>query len=236
MAEVLEVVEPHSLETNGEEVLAFVMIEDILTVTNWEQVLEFAMIEDIRTVTMLLSDHRKDLDINHVSSISNGETPLLAAIRHRDYFAVCELLTHISAGKWPRLSARDHDGNTAIELAAANGIEFSFAQLVERIIAILCCDCGYPARSDGVCGRIAHSTNSERSGWMLEEGPYRYPFKAYCQWGDKLLRRDWLDADTLREIDGWMRVHIHQIFDLYGARVMNEMRAFYWELSEWVLS
>jgi len=206
LAEVLEILEPHSLETK------------------WEEVLESAMIEDIRTVPMLLSDHPKDLDINHISSISNGETPLLAAIRHRDYFVVCELLTQSAReGKWPRLSARDHDGNTAIELAAANGIEFPFAQLVERVIAILCCDCDNLARSDGVCGRIAHSIISQRSGLMLEEGPYRYSFRAYCQWGDKLLRRDWLNADTLREIDELMRYRIHRTDGLHKARVNIEL-------------
>jgi hypothetical protein len=161
---------------------------------------------------------------------------LLAAIR-RDFFVVYDLFRiSVIRRTWPRLSASDYDENSAIQLATANGTEDLFAQLVERVIAILCCDCDDLVRSGSVCGRIAHLTTSARSGLMLEEGPYRYPFKAYCQWGDKLLRRDWLNADTLREIDGWMRVHIHQIFDLYGARVMNEMRAFYWELSEWVLS
>lgn len=183
------------------------------------------MIVDIRTVTMLLSDHRKDLDINHVSSISNGETPLLAAIRHRDYFAVCELLTQsVHTRKWPRLSACDHDGNTAIELTAANGIELPFAQLVERIIAILCCHCDDLGRTGSVCERIAHSTNSERSGLMLEEDPYRYSFMAYCQWGDKLTRRDWLNADTLQEIDELMRYRIHRIDGRHKARVVDELR------------
>ena len=205
LAEVPEVVDPHSLETN------------------WEEVLESAMIEDIWKVPGLLSDHRKGLDINHISSNSNGETLLLVAIR-RNYFVAGELLTQsVRTGKWPRLSARDNDGNTAIELTAANGIESPFAQLVERIIAILCCDCPNLARSGSVCGRLAYSAFSARSG-LMPEGPYRYSFRAYCQWGDKLLRRDWLSADTLRGIDELMRYRIHRIDGSHKARVVDELR------------
>jgi hypothetical protein len=216
LAEVSEVVEPHSLETN------------------WEEVLEIAMIEDIWKVPNLQSDHRKGLDINHISSRSNGETPLMAAIRC-NYFVVWELFTEsVALRTWPLLSARDVNGNTAIELAAANGTELIFAQLLERIITIFCCDCDDLVRSRSVCGRIAHSANFECSGLMLEEGPCRYPFKAYCQWGDKLLRPDWLNADTLQEIDELMRFRIRRIDGLHKVRVECELQ--YLNLLAWDLA
>jgi len=103
---------------------------------------------------------------------------------------------------WPLLSTRDKAGNTALDLAASNGTTSKFTQVIEGVVAVVCCDCSVQARRGSICEWIAHQW-SDPLGLTSKRDPRR-PFKAGCLWGEKMRQRDWLKAETLEEIDDWM--------------------------------
>ena len=217
---------------NQHEALEFLMPRHF---NKGEELMESAMSGHILLILDLLSDDRYGIDINHRSSAANGQTPLMLAIRRSGYVLREMLMWCITAQRWTLLSAFDNDGNTIIDLAASEGIEVSVARLIERIIAALCCECSDQARRASLCEWIAHTTPSERCGLELEGGPVRYPFRAGCRWGERLLGHGWLTAETLREIDSWMRDRVHKVNSSHRTRMVNELRDLYWEPNKWKL-
>jgi hypothetical protein len=198
--------------------------------------LEVVMNGNILQIVDLLSDFRNGIDVNHRSSASNGQTPLMVIIRQsgfvfRELMILC-LVTH----QWPHLSSLDNDGKSIIDLAAADGAELIVTRFIERIVAALCCECSDQARRASLCEWIAHTAPSERCGLVLEGGPVRYPFRTECQWGERLLRHNWLKKETLMEIDHWMRRCISRINSSHRARMVNELRDMYCKPDQWTHS
>lgn len=188
--------------------------------------LESAMNGNIFQIVGLLSDVRNGVDVNHKSPTSNGQTPLMIVIRRsglvlRELLILC-LMTH----QWPLLSMTDYDGKSIIDLAASDGTGLVVMRFIERITAVMCCNCPDQKRRGSLCEWIAHTTPSKRCGLVLEGGPVRYPFRTECPWGERLLRHDWLTVETLQEIDDWMASRLY-CDSLHRARMANELRDVY---------
>lgn len=76
------------------------------------QMIAAARVGDTQKITQLLS---AGADIN-APELESGDTPLLAAIDHRQWTAAAMLLTHA-----PALDSEDKNGNTPLYLAVSNG-------------------------------------------------------------------------------------------------------------------
>lgn len=200
---------------------------------NREALLESAMSGNVLQIVGLMSDFRGCIDINHISPASNGQTPLMVVIRKSGTLFSELLMQCIMTPQWPLLSTTDYDGNSIIDLATLDGTELVVTRFIERMTAVMCCDCPDQERRGSLCEWIAHTAPSERCGLVLEGGPVRYPFRTECQWGERLLRHDWLTVETLQEIDDWMGARIYRINSSHRVRMANELRGMCWKPDEW---
>jgi hypothetical protein len=198
-----------------------------------EELLESAMSGNILRIVGLMSEFRGCIDINHVSPTCNGQTPLMLVMRKSGTVLSELLMQCISTPQWPLLSTTDYDGKSIIDLAASDGTKLVVTRFIERMIAAMCCDCPDQERRGSLCEWIAHTAPSERYGLVLEGGPVRYPFRTECQWGERLLRHDWLTVEMLQEIDDWMGARIYRTHSSHRARMASELRDMYWKPDEW---
>ena len=151
-----------------------------------------------------MMEDREKVDINYKCPYT-GKTALMIAIEHGHYHFVHELMSwNVSKGQqWPLLSTRDNDEKTVMDLMSPHKRSNTFTLFMEHVVAITCCSCSDWARRGSICEWIAHTEWADRHGLTLQ-GPVKYPFRAGCQWGEKLRQRDWLQAETLQEIDDWV--------------------------------
>jgi hypothetical protein len=204
------------------------------TFDNGAALLESAMNGNILQIVGLLSDFRNGMNVNHRSSAANGQTPLMVVIRQSSFVFRELLMLCIKTCRWPRPCIFDNDGNPTIDLAASDETDLVVARFIERVVAALCCECSDQERRASLCEWIANTAPSERCGLVLEGGPVRYPFRAGCRWGEKLLQHDWLTVHTLREIDVCMQIRRYRIHGLCRARMMSELSSSqYWKPDEW---
>jgi hypothetical protein len=111
-----------------------------------EALLESAMSGNIHQIVGLLSDFRSYIDINHISPTSNGQTPLMVVIRQSGFVLRELLILCITTSQWPLLSMTDYDGKSIIDLAALDGTERVVTRFIERLTAVICCECTDEAR------------------------------------------------------------------------------------------
>lgn len=198
---------------------------------NEEEMLKSAEVRSLLQIIDLVSHVRNGIEIN-LRLHSNGQTPLMVVFR-RSSFALREvLIKYLDARQWPLLSMLDNNGDSIIDLTASDGTALVFTRLIERVVAAMCCHCSDHARRASVCEWIAHTAPSERCGLELKGGPVRYPFRAGCWWGGMLLQHDWLTVETFRQIDTRVRDRIWQIDSSHRARMANELRSEYVQVSK----
>lgn len=195
------------------------------------KLLDLAKAGDLYEVRSIIR-HAYGVDVNYKSPF-NGRTALMIAVEHSNYQVVHELMRYRYSlvHQCTRLSMRDKDGNTVIDLVAAHGKSNMFTRFMERVVAILCCCCPEQARRGSICEWIAHTKMTNRHGVTLQ-GPVKYPFRAGCHWGEKLRQSDWLQAKTLKEIDEWMAERDFFVYRHLETRMDNEWRDTRWILEE----
>ena len=167
----------------------------------------------------------RDIDINYRSP-SSGKTAFMIAVEYGNYETSLDMMrwelpTYVQ--QWTLISTRDNHGKTVLDLVACREEMFIFTHFMERVLAIVCCSCPSGARRGSICEWIAHTKLTDRHGVTLQ-GPVKYQFRAGCLWGEKLRRSNWLQTETLKEIDEWMVQRRCSIDDYYMARVDIECR------------